>query len=181
MRLLIFLLPLAMLSACNSEDKANVKSATSTDSSSTTTVVYPYEITYSSQFAISDPAQSKIILDLWKDFDQGNLSNSADKFADSVSMYLAEGAVMHTSRDSMIAMTQRYRNSFSKVESRVAAVLPARSTDKNENWVSVWGTEYDTYPDGKVDSVNLMETWRFDSSGKVNLMMQYKRMFPKSK
>jgi hypothetical protein len=180
MRHYIFLLPLAFFCACTSGENARVESAATTEPSAKATVSYPYEITYSSQFEIGDAEKSKLILDLWKDFDRGDLSGCGNKFADTVSMYMADGEVIHASRDSMLAITQRYRNSLPKVESKVVAVLPARSIDKNQNWVSVWGTEYITYPDNRMDSAHLMETWRFDSTGKVDMMLQYKRMFPKT-
>jgi hypothetical protein len=63
---------------------------------------------------------------------------------------------------------------FSAVSSRVDAVFPTKSTDKGENWVCVWGMETHTM-NGKTDSTNLHEVWRFNKDGKVDLMMQYER------
>ena len=64
---------------------------------------------------------------------------------------------------------------------RVDAVTALRSTDKNENWALVWGMETSTDMKGKVDSTNLMETWRFNKDGKVDLLYQYRMDFPKLK
>jgi hypothetical protein len=44
----------------------------------------------------------------------------------------------------------------------------------NENWVSIYGTEYTTIKN-KVDSADLQENWRFNKDGKINMMHQYKR------
>jgi hypothetical protein len=179
MRKMIFLLSFAAMAACNSNNEPKVESASSTDSAKKEKVVYPYEINYSSEFEIGDPNQAKIILNLWKDFDNGNLANSKERFADTVDMVLAGGTRMHASRDSMIASVQHYRDIFAAVTSRVDAVLATKSTDKNEDWVSVWGTEKDTYKNGKIDSVDLQETWRFDKNGKINMVLQYIREYPK--
>jgi hypothetical protein len=162
-----------LLTACNNGDQeTKIASASASEPAK---VDLPYEIGYSSQFEIADAAKSKIILDIWKDFDQGTLEHCKNMFADSVTINLAGGQNSHASRDSIIAMVQNYRNTMAAVTSKVDAVLSTRSTDKNQNWVCVWGSELDTYKDGKMDSVGLMESWRFDKDGKVDRILQYNR------
>ena len=175
-KIFITLLLCSFLFACTSgEDKAKVDSmaTNSSDSTKKEAVNYPYTIDYSSNFEIGDNRQAKTILDIWKDWDDGNLSNSKAHFADSVEMHFADGNIMHTTVDSVMAQSQKYRDQFSKVVSSISAVIPLRSTDKNENWVAVWGTERDTHKDGKVDSFHLQEVWRFNKDNKVNLLYQY--------
>ena len=181
MRKFSLFLFLSAFVACNSNKEPQVQSANTTDSSSKEKVNYPYNIRYASEFEIGDPNQSKTILNLWKDFDNGNLSNSKEYFADSVEIMLAGGMVMHTSKDSMIAMVQRHRDTYAAVSSEVDAVLPTRLPTRNESWVSVWGVETDTYKDGKMDSTALEESWRFNKDGKIDMLLQYARQLPKSK
>jgi hypothetical protein len=88
-------------------------------------------------------------------------------------MYFSDGSSLSAGRDSIIAMGQRHRNTLAKVVDRVEAVTALKSTDKNENWVLIWGMETSTAKNGKVDSVNLQETWRLNKEGKVNLLFQY--------
>jgi hypothetical protein len=88
-------------------------------------------------------------------------------------MHFSDGSVMHSVRDSVIAAAQGYRNSFSAVSSSIDAVTSMKSIDKDENWTLVWGLERDTHKNGKVDSVYLQETWRFNKDGKANLMYQF--------
>ena len=175
-RFLCFFAVAALASACNSgKDDAKVQSMSATDSTKNEemAVTYPYDVQYSSKFEIGDPNQAKIILDLWKNWDNGTLANSRDNFADSVDMHFSSGYRMHASRDSVIAAGQKERDGLSKAVSTVDAVTPLKSTDKNENWVTVWGKEVDTHKDGKVDSTFLQETWRFNKDGKVDLLYQY--------
>jgi len=61
------------------------------------------------------------------------------------------------------------------MEVAVEAVFAVKSTDQNENWVAVWGSEIMTDMKGKVDTVSLQETWRFNKAGKVDFMFQAKR------
>ena len=176
MNKIFFLLLSSSLIACSSgENKTKVESmaTNSSDSAKKETVTYPYNIEYSSSFEIGDQRQAKTILDLWKDWDNATLLNSKDHFADSVEMHFADGNMMHTTRDSMMATAQKIRDQYSKVASSISAVIPLKATDKNENWVAVWGKEIDTHKDGKVDSFYLQEVWRFNNEGKVNLLYQY--------
>jgi hypothetical protein len=158
------------LIACNSDKKTETAGTTETPAEK---MNYAYTAEYSSSFEMGKPKYSEIVLKLWKDYDNGDLSVSKDLFADSVEMYFRDGSSMHSTRDSVYASAQQYRNTFSKVESRVAAFFPVRATDKDEDWVCIWGTEVSTDKQGKVDSVNLQEIWRFNKQGKVDLMSQH--------
>jgi hypothetical protein len=88
-------------------------------------------------------------------------------------VHLASGMTMRTSRDSTLAMVQAFRNGLKAVSSEVSAVMSVKSVDKKEHWALIWGMERDTYKNGKMDSTELQETWRFDDSGKANLFFQY--------
>ena len=168
----------AILAACNSNEPAKteaVKSGTdSTVQSTVQNINSPYEIQYSSKFAMGDPKNAEDLLTLWKDWDNGNLSAHKDMFADSVEMHFSNGTIMHSSRDSAIAAAQSSRNTLASSVSSVEAITAVKSTDKNENWALIWGKEVDTDKKGKVDSFFLQETWRFNKDGKADLFFQYK-------
>ena len=141
----------------------------------------PYPIGYSSKFAMGNAKYAENVLTLWKDYDNGTLSAHKDFFADSMTAYLGNGGMMHASRDSVIAGIQRHRNMMSAAVDRVDAVMAVKSTDKNEDWVLIWGTEVDTHKNGKVDSVDLQETWRINKDGKADMILQYVRPYPTAK
>src|SRR5689334_1343945 len=95
---------LGLLAACNAND-AKVKSESTTDSTAATTKVepvYPYSPTYSSKFEIGDPAQAKTLLDLQKSWDDNQLADAKQLFADSVMLMTADGNMMSGSADSII-------------------------------------------------------------------------------
>ena len=178
MRKLIFTATIAAIVSCNSTPSSNTQ-ATTGDSTATASsevqqdVTYAYPVNYSSKFTTGDPKNSQAVLNIWKAFDNGDLVSAKDYFADSVEMHFSDGSVMHSVRDSVIAAAQGYRNSFSAVSSSIDAVTSMKSIDKDENWTLVWGLERDTHKNGKVDSVYLQETWRFNKDGKANLMYQF--------
>ena len=127
---------------------------------------------YSASFVMDDATNSETVLALWEDWKKGDLTPSRKHFADSLSLFLADGTSMVGLTDTLLKNMQAYRSSFKGMEIAIDAIFAVKSTDKNEDWVTVWGTEVQTNMDGKVDSVSLQETWRFNNAGKVDLMFQ---------
>lgn len=131
---------------------------------------YPYTASYSSNFTIGNPADAKMVMELWKDLDDNSFTH--DYIADTAVMYFADGT-MAKGGDSILAGVQKYRSSMSNVTSTVDAVVPLKSVDRNENWVAIWGTDSSTSPDGKVEKRDINEIWRFNKDGKVDFMKQF--------
>ena len=85
----------------NSSDKAKTESMKSDSSAATTTATTtmpdinsPYALTYSSKFEIGDPKNAETVLNLWKDWDNGNLMNGKNSFADTVTFHFSDGSMM---------------------------------------------------------------------------------------
>ncbi len=175
----IFITVIAMsLVACNTAEKTTpeeTKAASDTKPASISNIS-GYTPTYSASFEVGDAKNAEAILALWKAWDEGNLDPTKQLFADSVTFFSSDGSEMKGPRDSTTASAQAYRNMFSAVKSTMHAIFPTKSTDKNEDWVCIWGTEVRTDKKGKTDSVHLQETWRFNSAGKVDLLYQYSQV-----
>ena len=127
---------------------------------------------YSASFVMDDAANSETVLSVWSAWKNGDLGPARAHFADSSSFAMADGSFMTGPTDDLFKGMQDYRNSFTGMEVTVDAIFAVKSTDKNENWVTAWGTEVQTGADGKVDSISLQETWRFNKDGKIDFMMQ---------
>jgi len=173
MKKIFVLASITILSACNSKEPAKTDTV-KIESDSTMAINSPYPILYSSKFEMGDPKNAETVLQLWKVWDDGDLSKSKDMFADTVQLYLADGSIMKGPRDSVMAGAQQYRNSLGSSSSVIHAVTDLKSTDKNENWALVWGMEKDTDKKGKVDSFFLQETWRFNKDGKADVLHQFR-------
>ena len=136
---------------------------------------YPYKATYSSNFKIGKVAYAKMILDMWKDWDD-NKFDRHDYMADSIVMIFPDGNVTKGKKANMEA-AMKFRGAFTTVKSTIHAWVPLTSTDKNEDIVCVWGQEEDTTPDGKVEKRDLHEVWWFNKDGKVTRLRQWAAKF----
>ena len=169
---------LLFTASCNDAKKEAAMEST-TDTTATAAAPapahqYAEKATYSSAFEIGDPSQADKVIDLWKQFDENTLDKGLDLFADTVTVWDANGWRYHGTRDSMMNMVKKMRAGMSSSKSVLVAVVPLKSTDMNENWVSIYGTEYTTVKNKK-DSADIQENWRFDKNGKINMMHSYRR------
>jgi hypothetical protein len=130
---------------------------------------------YSASFVMDSAKNTETVLALWSDWKSGDLSKSRSHFADSLSFFMPDGSNMIGPTDQILKGMQDYRNSFKGMLVNVEAVFAVKSTDKNENWVAIWGSEIQTDMKGKTDTVSLQETWRFNNAGKVDMMFQAAR------
>lgn len=162
--------------ACNNEKAAETTAETTAETKANVPAnMHGFTPGYSASFVMDDATNSETVLALWEDWKSGDLSKSRSHFADSVSLFLADGSSMNGLTDDILKNMQDYRSSFKGMEVGVDAIFATKSTDKDEHWVAVWGTEIQTNQEGKVDSVSLMETWRFNKAGKVDMMFQATR------
>ena len=170
---LIFFASLTII-ACNNEKPGELPAQTEAKANVPSNM-YGFKPEYSFSFVMDSAKNSETILALWKDWKDGDLSKSRAHFADSVSLFLADGSSMIGLTDTIMIGMQNYRSSFKGMDVKVDALFAVKSTDKNESWVTVWGTEIQTDMKGKVDSVSLQETWRFNKAGKIDMMFQASR------
>jgi hypothetical protein len=169
-RLLITIGVLVLVFLCE-ENFAQGKVKMKEKSTSATNMDYPYTANYSSNFRMGDPANSKMILNLWKDWDDNAFSRH-DYMADTIVMFFPDGT-MAKGKDSVMAGAKRFRGALSSANSTLDAWVPLKSVDKNENWVALWGSETDTWPDGKTEKRDVQEIWRINKDGKVDFMKQF--------
>lgn len=133
---------------------------------------FPYQAEYSSKFQLGDPAHAKLILDMWKDWDDNQLDRHADAIADTIVMQTPSGELIK-GKDAFLSTGKQMRSMISSTKSGIEVWLPLKSIDRNENWVAIWGHEDDTDKDGKVTSQMLHEIWRINRDGKIDFFRQY--------
>lgn len=138
-------------------------------------IALPYTASYSSQYEIGSEKNTATILNIWKDWDDGEVMRSRDHFADTVTMFFPDGSMISGPRDTVLHYSKLYRDGFTSVTSYPDAWISTRSIDKNEDWVSIWGKEISVDIQGKTDSVYLQESWRLNKKGQVDLMLQARR------
>ncbi|SHN34130.1 hypothetical protein [Chitinophaga sp. CF418] len=182
MRKTYLFVSIAFLVSCTSgSNKPTTEAVKTSDSDSTKheSLTYPYMASYSSDFEIGDAKNAQTLLALYQDWDNNTIENSKNSFADTDTMFFADGNMFAGSRDSLIAVAKRMRGQMGKVVDSIHAWVPLRSKDRDEQWVVIWTREYSTDASGKMKPKELQETWRFDKNGKINLMYQYAQLPPK--
>jgi hypothetical protein len=132
----------------------------------------PYTASYSSQFTIGNAAYARQVLNLWKDYDNNMLDRSAAMFADTVS-FVGDDGMSIRGKDSVMNAIKQLRSQFTTVKSSVDAYMPLRSTDRNEDWVAIWGREEDTNASGTTTTMIIHEIWRFNRDGKIDFVRQF--------
>lgn len=168
---ILFLAVAGIFTACNNEKTEETKTAEPAKAE----VTLPYTPLYSSSFEMGNPAYAAMILQgSWKDWETNSLDNMKNWVADTIVAFHADNAMV-VGRDSLMARWKRGRAGYTSVLDSVHAVIPTYSTDKKENWVLVWAKEINTDSKGKIDTVELMETWRINKDGKADMLLQYDR------
>ena len=131
----------------------------------------PYKATYSSNFKMGNQKYAKMILDMWKDWDD-NMLDRHDYVADTVTAYFHDGTVVK-GKTAFQESGKKYRSGFTTVKSVVHAWVPLYSEDKKNDVVCIWGEEADTTPDGKTTTTGLHEVWFFNKDGKISSFRQW--------
>lgn len=172
-KMLLLLTAVALFTACNNDTKSDT--TTGEDSTAAKSVTLPYTLDYSSSFKMGNPEYSAMILQgSWKDWEMNTMDNMKSWVADTIVAFHSDNTMVN-GLDSLAARWKRGRAGYTSVIDTVHAVISTYSIDKNENWVLVWTKEINTDTKGKIDTVELMETWRINKDGKADMLLQYDR------
>jgi hypothetical protein len=134
---------------------------------------YPYTAEYSSNFVAGNPTHGKMILDLWKAFDDNTLDMVDNLIADTIVMQASSGEMVQ-GKERFMQGIKEYRNMFSTVKSTIEVWIPLRSVDRDESWVTIWGREEDTDKEGKVTTHMIHEIWKINKDGKIDFTRHYR-------
>jgi len=185
MRKIFLFTTIAFLTACNSGTSTTEKTTTETTKASDSmaekqpALTYAYTADYSSDFEMGDAKNAQTLLELYKNWDNNTLNNSKEAFAETDTMFSADGHMFAGPRDSFFMMANKVRGEMGTVVDSVHAWVPLRTKDKKEQWVAIWTREISTNTKGVKKSKELHEVWRFDNNGKINLVYQYEQQPPK--
>lgn len=156
MKQLFFTMVIAaiFLLACSNEKKTDEQAtAGAAEKKETAAVSYPYKAEYSSDFSIGDPNHSKMVLDLYKMWEEGKIDEMKPLLADSVFIDVFDGNKFNNAADSFITFAKQMRAGYKSSMPAFDGWIPVHSNDKNEDYVLVWSRDYWTTTDGKSDSL----------------------------
>jgi hypothetical protein len=175
MKQLILLTGLFIFIACgsNKDDTSLTASETTVDKKDSAAINYPMPTLYSPSWEAGDHKHVVTVMNIGKEWTENNFESFDKGFADSVSAYFASGDRWIGTRDSVVGLMKDFRMMYSDVKAEIHSVVPLRHRDTKEDWVCIWLKEITTTAQGKKDSIELQESWRLNSEGKVNLIYQY--------
>jgi hypothetical protein len=135
-------------------------------------ILYPYAPIYTDQFEKGKNTNSLHVLEIWKEFESGDVRHLARYFSDSITLVFPD-AFLKGDRDTVLGSFQKRRNQFEDVQCYVDSWIPVHVPDRNEDLVFLWGRQ-DGSSTGKKRVYRIVhEIWRFDTSGKIKRMEQY--------
>jgi ketosteroid isomerase-like protein len=83
---------------------------------------------------------------------------------DSVWVEFSDGNKFNGTADSLIKTGKEFRASIASVRTAIDAFMPIHLNDKNEDYVLVWGRDYNTSKTGKVDSTTGHSYWQIKNN-----------------
>ena len=126
----------------------------------------PYKVEYSSSFKVASHDLSKMILELYKGY-EGNDFSKESWFADTVIALLPNGQLV-SGKVEVLRVFKEDRQNAGNAKFTMDAVIPLTSTDRNENWVALWGSTETSQ--GKSD---FQAIWRINKDKKVDYIRFY--------
>jgi hypothetical protein len=139
----------------------------------TDSVYYAYSPSYTSGYKSGDNKKVKIVSEIWKELENGDIKKTAGYFADEVNFVFPDQA-FKGKKDSVLTEVKKIRDSYQSVQTFVYSWMPARSKDHNEDWVFIWGKNYLTSKNGKLQVIEIHEIWQFNEEGKIKFVQQYR-------
>ncbi len=153
-RLIIILFVAALLNACNNEKKVD-ESKSEGKMEPAAGISYPYSPAYSADFSIGDANHSKMVLDLYKMWEDGKIDDMRPLLNDSVFIDVADGMKFNNTIDSFLNFAKQVRAMYKTTRPVFDTWMPVHHKESNEDYVLVWNRDYSTTMDGKSDSVRV--------------------------
>ena len=164
------------LFSCNNDKEKTASTTSTADSTAKSTADLPYKASYSSSFStdVSD-ADLKMVMMSYKDWADGNMSNVAKAYSDTLEWDRPSGEHYKLPNAGIMKMWTSLRDSLSSITIDMEGWQKMYSTDKKQGHVVTWYKEIDTYKSGKADSGYYHDINRI-KDGKITSLGQYKRV-----
>ena len=155
--------------ACNNQPATETAATDTKPSKETATMTVPegvpFKVMYTS-WTPGDAANTKTILDMYKNWDDKKMTAVEAIFADSVVFDDPSGYQARAARPALLDSLTRWRNLADSTYAEIITAMSLHSVDKNEDWVCVWAMNHWKDKKGKWDSSFNNENWQF-KAGKV--------------
>lgn len=179
-KLMMLLIAGMILASCNNDKKdgggnTDCIAASAGDSA----LKLPYKASYSSQWndKIADK-DLQMVINSYKYWQDGDMKAVSGTLADSVGFNGWDGTEMNVTRDSLVGIWGKHRDSIKTVDYDMETWARMHNIQKNDDVVTVWYKETDSYKDGKVDSARYSDI-NLVKNGKIVWFSQFKQALKK--
>jgi hypothetical protein len=162
-----------LITACNSKPDGAADPGAATRPVQDT-LTYPYKAIYSSDITSpGNPVYAQKVLQVWKNFEMGNIQAMKPYFADTVTYDDASGMRFRGSVDKLLAFAAEDIQNLDSMRFDLFEWRSSHTNDKNEDWVNIWSAERRYPKNGKADTILMQENWKIQN-GRVVYFNQFK-------
>jgi hypothetical protein len=127
---------------------------------------------------IGDPANTKLVLDMYHAWDGNDANTVAGFFADSASMDMPDGRRLLLNKDNVYEKFAKGRKQYTDASNKIISAISLHNDDYNEDWVQVLTYNKWSYQDGVKDSSLYFDNWRL-KNGKINYLNSLEQKPPR--
>jgi hypothetical protein len=127
---------------------------------------------------IGDPANTKLVLDMYHAWDGNDANTVAGFFADSASMDMPDGRRLLLNKDNVYEKFAKGRKQYADASNKIISAISLHNDDYDEDWVQVLTYNKWSYQDGVKDSSLYFDNWRL-KNGKINYLNSLEQKPPR--
>jgi hypothetical protein len=147
----MFLFAAFFATACSNKKKTD-DGAGNTGEKKQEAVNYAYKADYSPDFSMGSTNHSKMVLDLYKMWEDGKIDDMRPLLADSVFIEIYDGMKFNNTVDSFINFAKQARAMYKSTRPVFDTWMPVHHNESGEDYVLVWNRDYTISSDDKTDS-----------------------------
>lgn len=125
-----------------------------------------YTSSYSNKWSMGDSSNSNIVMKFLKKWEQNTIDSS---FFSNWVYYKYNWE----QKDSLLSKLKNERNRFAKWKISVSSIASLKSTDRNENWVTVYGTINKKDYNGSTFVTNFTQWYKIDQNFKILFFKEF--------
>jgi hypothetical protein len=189
-KLIVLLFSPLLFTACNNNGTAtaDTKDSSKMDASSSKmdassadngNVELVYTMKYVSDWVPGDPHHAAMVMKALKGFETGNINDTKQYFADSVT-FIGDGYKFKGTRDSLMSVFNNQRAGYKDFVVTMHDWESVKSKSRGEEYVTMWYMQKTTDMKGRKDSANYTDDVRI-VNGKIAQIDSKVQHFPKGK
>ena len=120
-------------------------------------------------WTIGDPANTKMVLDMYQAWDANDANSVASFFADSAVLDLPQAMRKTFHKGDVYEKFAKARRQYTNTSHRIISAISLHNNDLNEDWVQILCYNKWSYQDGGKDSMLYFDNWRL-KNGKVEYL-----------